>query len=589
MRKKTLSLLFAVIMLAILTASWLIPNPKHAYAQSSSAINVNVDHLIIVRSGGQVTINDTVQLSAKEGETASPISSFNVGFPYKYGFQLDQVFAYESLTPSNKLTLDLDYGLDEVGFYAVRVNLGKEIDLNTVESFNFTVVFVFSGLVTEKEQNGQIMLELDFPVYPSLAQEAQSSKTTLILPQSTNFTRTRYLFNKTAVVGTLILEKKPLEALAFEPTILSFNTIETFYLLDADKVRREVVIDQGRELLISDYYSLTNRAIHEISFLKINVPLDAYDATAQDDLGNALTVTLEKRGVFTVASITLKSALKRNQTINLQVTFKLPLRNTVEQNGWSSFNLRLRMFEPINMTLRKLTVTINLPEGAKFQSSNAAEKPSVEYSGAYQEKPVFVLNNVTSFQNLDLAVSYSHAVFWAGFRPTLWTASIVLVIGAFVFLWQFRKAPTLITTALPIRTEELQNYVKAYEEERKLLHERESLEAQARKGKIPRRLYKVRSKTLESRLSVLSRDLTNLREKIRVAGPRYSDLMRQVEVAETELQGVEADIKRTEVRYRRGEISAAAYHKLLEDSYRRRDRARTNIDGVLLRLREEID
>jgi len=98
----------------------------------------------------------------------------------------------------------------------------------------------------------------------------------------------------------------------------------------------------------------------------------------------------------------------------------------------------------------------------------------------------------------------------------------------------------------------------------------------------------VRSRTLESRLSVLSRDLAMLREKIRAAGPRYAEMMRLIEVAETELQGVEADIRRTEVRYRRGEISAAAYHKLLEDSYRRRDRAKTNIDGVLLRLREEI-
>jgi len=111
---------------------------------------------------------------------------------------------------------------------------------------------------------------------------------------------------------------------------------------------------------------------------------------------------------------------------------------------------------------------------------------------------------------------------------------------------------------------------------------------EARKGRIPRRLYRVRSRTLESRLSVLSRDLASLRERIRVAGPRYAEMMRQIEVAETELQGVEADIRRTEARYRRGEISAAAYRKLLEDSYRRRDRAKTSIDGVLLRLREEI-
>jgi len=79
-----------------------------------------------------------------------------------------------------------------------------------------------------------------------------------------------------------------------------------------------------------------------------------------------------------------------------------------------------------------------------------------------------------------------------------------------------------------------------------------------------------------------------LREKIRGVGPRYAEMMRQIEVAETELKGAEADIRRAEVSYRRGELSAAAYRQLLEGAYRRRDRAKTNIDGALLRLREEI-
>jgi hypothetical protein len=64
-------------------------------------------------------------------------------------------------------------------------------------------------------------------------------------------------------------------------------------------------------------------------------------------------------------------------------------------------------------------------------------------------------------------------------------------------------------------------------------------------------------------------------------------MMQQIEVAENELKGAGADIRRAEVSYRRGELSAAAYHQSLEGAYRRRDRAQTNIDGILLRLREE--
>ncbi|RLI47641.1 hypothetical protein DRO69_00005, partial [Candidatus Bathyarchaeota archaeon] len=59
-------------------------------------------------------------------------------------------------------------------------------------------------------------------------------------------------------------------------------------------------------------------------------------------------------------------------------------------------------------------------------------------------------------------------------------------------------------------------------------------------------------------------------------------------VAETRLMGAETDIRRLEARYRRGEISKEAYRRLLDEYNRRRDGAKTTIEGVLLRLREEI-
>jgi predicted nucleic acid-binding Zn-ribbon protein len=130
--------------------------------------------------------------------------------------------------------------------------------------------------------------------------------------------------------------------------------------------------------------------------------------------------------------------------------------------------------------------------------------------------------------------------------------------------------------------------VDIYEKKTRRLQELESIEKQALKGKISRRQYKVRKRALENRISVTSRNLANLREKLSAAGQKYADMMRQVEVAETRLMGAEADIRRLETRYRNGEISKEAYRRLLNEYNRRRDGARTTIDGVLLRLREEI-
>ncbi|MCK4223215.1 hypothetical protein KAX01_02870, partial [Candidatus Bathyarchaeota archaeon] len=75
-------------------------------------------------------------------------------------------------------------------------------------------------------------------------------------------------------------------------------------------------------------------------------------------------------------------------------------------------------------------------------------------------------------------------------------------------------------------------------------------------------------------------------DRVISGGAKYADTMRQLEVAEVELENIEADIKRIEVRFKRGGISAQTYRRLLEDDLRRQERARTTIDGVLLRLRE---
>jgi chromosome segregation ATPase len=130
--------------------------------------------------------------------------------------------------------------------------------------------------------------------------------------------------------------------------------------------------------------------------------------------------------------------------------------------------------------------------------------------------------------------------------------------------------------------------VESYEEKRRITSEIKSLETAVSKGRIPRQRYKVQRKTLETRLASLSRSLDDLKLKLRSAGGRYADLMRQLEVAETELNEVESNIRSIEIRHRRGELTLEAYRKLLADYEGRRERAETAINGILLRIREEI-
>jgi chromosome segregation ATPase len=64
--------------------------------------------------------------------------------------------------------------------------------------------------------------------------------------------------------------------------------------------------------------------------------------------------------------------------------------------------------------------------------------------------------------------------------------------------------------------------------------------------------------------------------------------MRQLEIAETEINEVESNIKSIEARHRRGDLTLEAYRKLLADYESRMEKAETTISGILLRIREEI-
>jgi chromosome segregation ATPase len=186
--------------------------------------------------------------------------------------------------------------------------------------------------------------------------------------------------------------------------------------------------------------------------------------------------------------------------------------------------------------------------------------------------------------DLVFSVDYKHLLFWSSFYPTVWIGIVVVAASVLSFFW---KAPKLsVSQVIAVPTKDLKSFVDSYEEKARIKSELESLEERLQKGKIPRRRYKVRRRMLEGRLSALSRTLSSLSATIRSAGSQYAGMMRQIEVAEANLEGAGRDMQRVESRYRRGEISKGAYGKLVDEYKSRIEEAEATIDGVLLRLRE---
>ena len=594
LKKASMTLLLLAFALLFFAIAPTYANVKtiNVKATASSPADVQVgqvNHTIQIQDGGLVIINDTLHLSS---ESDGLLRNFSLGFPYKINDTeiidaLDYSFAYDASNPDTWFEVELDTGLGGLGFYGVNVIFPEPVNISN-GGCDLTVVFVFSNLISSETED---LYDLNFPLYPSLIQNATVCNVTVILPPDAHystgtFDEKKLDFYNITLGDSQILKhaKTPLNSFAYEPAWLTFHahTHEPeppFLLVDVNEIKREITLDQWRGIQLSDSYYITNRR-PSMKNIKLGLPEGAYDLAVRDEIGRLATLT-EKETVI----VSLRETLQKDGAGKFFLSYRIPWEKCISQHNGLNYNMTFTFFEEFNWTIRKLTVSITLPQGAEFQLSNSHNPHSIEKS-VFQETVTFTFFNVTPLQDLNFNLTYGYLVFWASFYPTLWMGVLVIVACTIAFLWRVPKPPAV--PMAPVPPEDLRSFVKGYEGKTRILSELESMEQRLRKGRIPRRRYKVRKKMLEGRLSTLSRDLSDLREKIRTAGPKYANIMRQIEVAETMLEGVETDIRRVEARYRRGEISKGAYGRLLEEYHRRRERANTTIDGVLLRLREEI-
>jgi hypothetical protein len=575
MKKTTLTIaMVTVAILILVSVSFSIKTVQAQNVGNFYTINY-VNHKIGVLYNGYIFINDTIQI------TGNASDGFLMGFPYKYGSHILRCVAYNS---SDIFPVTLNVPLENrVGFYWV------EIDFSQGTPQVFTVGFILSNLLTQDVSNATLYI-LDFPAYPSLTKAVAVCNVSISLPEGTTYI--------SGTVNASNYSEENLPEFTYSPANVTFSlTGDKMQLFDVKELKSEVRISGTGEIEGSDSYYIESKSLTDISSIEIILPPNASASSVNDQFGRTMSqpaMTDEKTNRY---MITFSSALESYRSTRFTVKYRLP-SNYTTQMGTNNFNVTFPLFRNVNYYIESASVTFVLPEGARISSFETTLIGS-EYNvarGVFQEivtinrGNISYLENVLPLENV-LRIVYEYNPLWLSFRSTLWMWALAIVGCVVAIVWKRPKAPARVSVpivGMRLRPEYIKSFIDAYEEKKKIIFDIESLENRVRKGKIPRRRYKVQRKTLETRLSTLSRNLTEFKEKMRAAGGQYVELMQQLEIAETEINEVEANIKSIESRHSRGELSLEAHRKLLSDYQRRKERADTTINGILLRLREEI-
>ncbi len=335
------------------------------------------------------------------------------------------------------------------------------------------------------------------------------------------------------------------------------------------------------------------------------------------DLRRTLQTTTTINGNVLQANASFVLSLSNGQATFITAYYNLPSA-TIKGSQYILSNFEL--FPEFNYYVEHATFTFNPPEGASIivPQLSGVDSSSTVTRNAFQDS-LSITRDGISYVNygtpasVTIQFSYNYNPIWASFRPTFWGALLGggLCVAAVFYTRRkpSEKAPAITrtvkltqkdrVTSTPQEMEEvesvagqsitseiLREFTDAYEEKKQLNAEMKAMDARAQKGKIPRRQYKVQRKAIEIRLDTLARNINKIKGTLRTSS-NYSDLVKQLDSAEEDLSDAEQNIKKLELGQSTGEISLETYKKNIGDTQKRRDKAESNINGILLRLREK--
>ncbi len=593
--------MIAVSLLLVSTSTVLLCGG--AFAQTAGYSITQVDHQVTVMYSGQVVIQDTIFVSGQIS------NSFVMGMPFSYSADILKAVAYDA---NNVYQVSLGVPIaNQSGFY------GAQVNFNGQTPSVFTVAFILSSnLLAQQDANDYT---LNFPAYPVLTQNAAVCNVTIVLPS------TPQGITITKNDGTVTSENyiaQNLAAYTYSPASAAIQIYNgSIQQANINQLNRQITIDPAGKVTSSDSYTIINNSTLAMTSFILDLPGNAANLVVKDETGTVLGTSTSYSNINDLlANTTLTTSLSTDQSVSITATYNLPSA-TIKGSQYTLSNFEL--FPDFNYYVNQASFTFNPPQGASIVTPklSSLDSSSSLTRNTFQDT-LTIMREGLSFVDYSLPegnalqLSYNYNPVWVSFLPTLWVslAAVIGCIGAVFYKNRkpYEKEPIKtrkekISTPKPtaatstsqqpqtfepiagqrITQENLREFTEAYEDKKRLSAEIRSLDLRAQKGKIPRRQYKVQRRAIEIRLETITRTTSRLKEVFRSSGSTYADLIKQLDSAEADLTDAENNIKNLETQQSKGEISIEMYKKNIADNQKRRDKADSSINGILLRLREK--
>jgi hypothetical protein len=288
-------------------------------------------------------------------------------------------------------------------------------------------------------------------------------------------------------------------------------------------------------------------------------------------------------------SVTLGYFLQEGDIYQFFVEYRIPLdfHQLVFQTG------QFFWFDPYfeePWLIEKQISEFILPVGSWLQEAPVGSDVSIsstgQYTVSYQE------TNVTSLQKAGISFNYIYPIPPSLALPMMFFLIMIVISLMYVVARRvpyFREEEEDVVVLRDVDPAILGEFCTLYGEKIALLLQTERLEQSILQGKISKPRYRKEKKNFERKIRTLNGELTSRSQQLIEAGGKYESSCNQLELLEAErISAIEA-LHALEQRYRQKRITAQVYQKLQKDLQKRRDRAVSRMDRILLSLREELN
>ena len=557
---------------------------------STAAVNVTIDWPFTPLIGMRLDVSRSFvtrlyhntkiedQYRVRNNGTA-PIGALEFFLPQPWSGHFLSVFAKDSFENELEVVQLADFN----GMMHFRVYFVTPVGFQ--ETLTFTTTMVMHSLHTLVDGNIYNVTYLKYPTVPYVMKTA-TMKVSFRSGDSI----------QGAIPDTDDINVAPMNIEEFDFSLRSYTP-----LITAERTT-QIVVDAWGWLSYSETILVENIGPARESYFAFTVPAYAANLRIYDEVG-------------TLAESMPRGELMFNNTIEVRIDLKSDRWGDdgfwpgYSYTFWIDFVIQASSYSdavpsgnllkvPIatfgEVLVSKHTIDIVFPV-----STNLVET-SGDYllvHGVFDTSIIYTVYNTTLENPPDIVLVYQASI-GAAARPLLF-ALIVGFIAAIYVMYRKVDLPEEIVGSgkeEPTATEAqatgappelLREFATLYSKKTTLNMDLEKVEASRRRGKLKKREFMIRQKDIKSQMEKIDSQLPSIKDKLVSKGPRYRDIVAQLELHEERIEGAKAGLRQLLLRKKKQRISRAAFEKARQDYLKVIKKSTSATDRILLSIQEE--